>query len=105
MSWIYLVLAGIFEFGWPVGFKLAQTPESRIVGIFISLICMSFSGFFLYLAQKNIPMGIAYAIWTGIGTCGTFLIGVMVFKENINILNCLGLTMIVLGAVLLKAST
>jgi quaternary ammonium compound-resistance protein SugE len=102
MSWIYLILAGILEFGWPVGFKLAQIPESRIIGMFMSVVCMAFSGYFLYLAQKTIPMSIAYAIWTVIGTAGTFIIGVTVFKENINFLNCLGFMMVIIGAVLLK---
>ena len=52
MSWLYLVLAGLLEIGWPVGLKLAQEPESRWQGIAMALVFMSASGFFLWLAQR-----------------------------------------------------
>lgn len=76
MSWIYLVLAGLFEIGWPVGLKMTQQPTNRLIGVIIAVLFMSLSGFFLWLAQKQVSMGTAYAIWTGIGTTGTFLIGI-----------------------------
>ncbi len=104
MDWIYLLLAGLFEFGWPVGFKLAQTEDNRIIGIIISVSCMICSGFLLYLAQKSIPMGTAYAVWTGIGAVGTFLIGVIFFKDPATFINFLGITLIISGVVLLKSS-
>ena len=75
MSWIYLVLAGLFEIGWPVGLKMAQEPETRRTGIAVAIGFMSVSGFLLWLAQRHIPMGTAYAVWTGIGAAGTFLVG------------------------------
>ena len=102
MDWIYLLLAGIFEFGWPIGFKLAQTPDNRITGILISVSCMICSGFLLYLAQRSIPMGTAYAVWTGIGAVGTFLIGVVFFKDPGTFTNFFGIALIISGLALLK---
>lgn len=103
MAWIYLLLAGVFEFGWPVGFKLAQTEDNRLIGIIISVSCMICSGFFLYLAQKSIPMGVAYGVWTGIGAVGTFLIGIAFFKDPATIINFVGIALIISGVALLKS--
>ena len=78
MSWIYLVLAGLCEIGWPLGFKLSQTPGTGpgkfAACIACSVFSMVLSGFLLWLAQRNIPIGTAYAVWTGIGALGTFLV-------------------------------
>ena len=73
MSWLYLLLAGLFEIGWPVGLKISQMPETRWMGIAIAIFFMTLSGVFLWLAQREIPIGTAYAIWTGIGAAGTFM--------------------------------
>lgn len=104
MAWIYLIIAGIFEIGWPLGFKLAQTPASTAVWITFSIISMSLSGLFLYMAQRVIPIGVAYATWTGIGAVGTFLLGVIVFRDSSTLLSWLGLAMIIGGIALLKIS-
>lgn len=72
MSWLYLIIAGIFEVGWPLGFKLASTyTKYNIIFIVFSVISMALSGVFLYIAQKSIPIGTAYVIWTGVGAVGT----------------------------------
>ncbi|MFA5419380.1 MAG: SMR family transporter, partial [Bacteroidales bacterium] len=63
MNWIYLIIAGIFEIGWPLGFKLSQTMPSKFTGIFMAIIAMALSGLFLWMAQRTIPIGTAYAIW------------------------------------------
>ncbi len=77
MSWIYLIIAGLFEIGWPLGFKLASTYQRySIAFIGLSVISMALSGIFLYIAQKSIPIGTAYVIWTGVGAVGTLLIGI-----------------------------
>jgi quaternary ammonium compound-resistance protein SugE len=81
MSWLLLVLAGLFEIGWPVGLKIAQTPENRWTGVAIAIVFMAISGTLLWLAQRSIPIGTAYAVWTGIGAAGTFLVGVFVFGD------------------------
>ena len=82
MAWFYLVIAGLFEIGWPLGMKLGWTPQGiRLLPLAASVASMALSGVFLFLAQRAIPMGTAYAVWTGIGAIGTFLIGLALFKE------------------------
>lgn len=104
MDWFYLILAGFFEITWPTGFKIAQMSEYRINWIVFACVGMAISGFFLYLAQRSIPVGIAYATWAGIGALGTFLIGVLFFGDSSSLLNWLGLALIIGGIVLLKIS-
>jgi quaternary ammonium compound-resistance protein SugE len=102
MAWIYLVLAGLFEIGWPVGLKMAQAPESRLSGVMIAVVCMGISGFLLWLAQKQIPLGTSYAVWTGIGAAGTFLVGIMFFGDASSLGRYLGIVLIIGGVVTLK---
>ena len=75
MSWVYLVAAGLFEIGWPLGLKWAQEPAKTLQGVVLAVVSMGISGFLLWLAQKDIPLGTAYAVWTGIGAAGTFAVG------------------------------
>ena len=77
MNWIALLLAGIFEIGWPLGLKLAQESNSNTISwVVVAIISMGISGCLLFYAQKTIPIGTAYAIWTGIGAVGTLLVGI-----------------------------
>lgn len=105
MAWLYLVLAGLLEIGWPVGLKLAQNPSSRWGGILIAVAFMGASGFMLWLAQRQIPIGTAYAIWTGIGAAGTFAVGVAVFGDATSLGRFAGVAMIVGGVVTLKLAS
>ncbi len=102
MAWIYLLLAGVFEIGWPLGFKLSQQAEYRISGIVGAIISMAFSGVLLWMAQREIPIGTAYAVWTGIGGAGTFLIGVMFFGDPASLVRFVGVALIVGGVITLK---
>ena len=102
MSWVYLVLAGLFEIGWPVGLKMAQNAATRWTGISVAVGFMAVSGFLLWLAQRQIPIGTAYAIWTGIGAAGTFLVGVLYYGDPTSIARYLGVALIVAGVVTLK---
>lgn len=102
MSWLYLVLAGITEIGWPVGLKLAQSGQYKWLGIIMAISFMAISGTLLFLAQKTIPMGTAYAVWTGIGAAGTFLVGVFVYGDASSLVRYLGVLLILSGVVLLK---
>ncbi|GGW84462.1 DMT family transporter [Alteromonas halophila] len=102
MSWIYLVVAGLLEIGWPVGLKFAQQAETRFVGIAMAIGFMCASGYCLWLAQKQIPMGTAYAVWTGIGAAGTFFLGVLIYGEPSSLARYLGVAMIVGGVAVLK---
>lgn len=102
LAWLYLILAGLFEIGWPIGLKLAQSGQYRVAGIAGALLCMGISGWLLWLAQKDIPLGTSYAVWTGIGAAGTFLIGIMFFGDAASLGRYLGVLLIVSGVVVLK---
>jgi len=102
MAWIYLVIAGIFEMGWPLGFKLSQVTENRILWIAVGGISMAASGYFLWVAQKEIPIGTAYAVWTGIGAIGTFIIGIIFFKDPTNLFRIFSAGLIIIGVIGLK---
>lgn len=103
MAWIYLLIAAVFEIGWPIGLKLANTPSFlKYCWIIFAIISMTLSGVFLFLAQKDIPIGTAYAIWTGIGTIGTFLIGVIFFNDALSLIRFLGIILILSGVIILK---
>jgi phosphoglycolate phosphatase-like HAD superfamily hydrolase/multidrug transporter EmrE-like cation transporter len=103
-AWIALVLAGIAETGWPVGLKISQQPDKTVLGIVIALICLGFSGSLLWYAQKEIPIGTSYAVWTGIGAAGTFLIGVSYFGDATNAMRYVAVGLIIAGVILLKSA-
>ena len=103
MAWILLIIAGLFEIGWPLGFKLASMHSKYFIWfIGVSILSMGLSGYFLYLAQKSIPIGTAYVIWTGIGAIGTVLLGILFFHDSANIFRLLFLSLILIGIVGLK---
>ncbi len=106
MAWLYLILAGIFEIGWPLGFKLSQNSTTMgapsWVWIVLSVVSMGLSGFFLWVAQHSIPIGTAYAVWTGVGAIGTFAIGIVFFGDSHNVWRLLAATCLVIGIVGLK---
>lgn len=102
LAWIFLCVAGIFEIGWPLGLKISQSPGRGFAGIATAVSCMALSGVFLWLAQKHIPMGTAYAVWTGIGACGTFLVGVGFFGDPSSLLRWLAVLLIISGIILMK---
>ena len=101
MPWIYLLLAGLFEIGWAIGLKYTD-GFTRLVPSVLTITCMVVSIGLLGLALKTLPLGTAYAVWTGIGTIGTALLGIMLFGESASALRlgCIGL--IVAGIVGLK---
>lgn len=100
MAWVYLVIAGIFEWGWPVGLKLGWTDQGMHYGwITFSILCMAASGTLLLIAQRTIPMGTAYAVWTGIGAVGAFVLGILVFGEPATLTRYFFVGLIVVGIV------
>lgn len=105
MSWLLLVLAGLFEIGWPVGLKIAQNPDTRWSGVAIAVVFMAISGTLLWLAQRTIPIGTAYAVWTGIGAAGTFVVGVWFYGDATSLLRFTGIALIIAGVVALKLGT
>ncbi|MFN3548053.1 MAG: quaternary ammonium compound efflux SMR transporter SugE [Mesorhizobium sp.] len=101
MAWIYLFAAGLFEIGWAVGMKYTH-GFSRLVPSLLTFASMAVSLGLLGLALKTLPLGTAYAIWTGIGTIGTVVLGIFLFAEPAEAvrLACIGL--IVAGILGLK---
>ena len=102
MSWIYLLIAAIFEVGWPFGLKMASLGQNKVLWIIFAIIAMTLSGVFLFIAQKNIPVGTAYAVWTGIGAACTFTLGVIVFHDSLSLMRAFGVLLIISGVILLK---
>lgn len=104
MHWMYLLVAGLFEISWAVGLKFTH-GFSQVIPSVITVMCMIASFYFLALALKNLPLGTAYAIWTGIGTIGTVIFGVILFKEPITAMRLLCIALIISGITGLKILT
>lgn len=103
MAWICLVVAGLFEIGWPLGLKLGWTEDGmRPWWIVFAIVTMTISGALLLYAQSFIPMGTAYAVWTGIGAVGAFTVGVLMFGDSASVLRMVSIALIVAGIVGLK---
>ena len=102
MAWIYLLIAAFFEVGWPIGLKMAEISLYKLSWIVVAVVTMALSGLFLYIAQKTIPIGTAYAVWSGIGASCTFVIGVLVFHDVSSPARWIGVAFIVMGGALLK---
>ncbi len=105
MAWFYLILGGFFEMGWAVGLKFSQSMPVKAWGILFSVLSMSLSVFLLYIAQKQIPIGTAYVVWTGIGAVGTLLVGIFAFGESASFWRLFCASLIVLGVIGLKATS
>ena len=106
MAWVYLIVAGIFEWGWPIGLKLGWTDRGAHFGwITLAIVCMVASGTLLLLAQRTIPMGTAYAVWTGIGAVGAFVLGIWLLGEAATLARFFFVGLIVVGIVGLKLSS
>lgn len=103
IDWIALLVAGILECGWPVGLKLGRSERGAHWGwITFAIVCMAGSGALLLYAQLSIPMGTAYAVWTGIGAVGTFLLGILVFKDAATLARFFCIGLIIAGILGLK---
>ncbi len=106
MAWVYLITAGIFEWGWPIGLKLGWTDKGAHYGwIAFAIVTMTASGAFLLIAQRTIPMGTAYAVWTGIGAVGAFLLGILLFGDAATFARFFFVGLIIVGIVGLKLSS
>ncbi len=105
MAWFLLLLGGLFEMGWAVGLKLADTLPARWMGWLLAAASMALSLTLLYLAQRTIPIGTAYAVWTGIGAVGTFILGIVLFGEEANFWRLFSALLVIAGLVGLKLSS
>jgi quaternary ammonium compound-resistance protein SugE len=104
MAWTFLVIAGLFEVGWAIGLKYTD-GFSRLWPSVGTILAMILSLAFLGLALKTLPVGTAYAVWTGIGAVGTVILGIVLFAEPATVLRlgCVGL--ILAGIIGLKLVT
>ena len=101
MAWLYLVSAGLLEIGWAMGLKFSH-GFTRITPTIVTFVLMGGSFFLLARAMKSLPLGTAYAVWTGIGTVGTAALGMMVFGEAVSLSRIMFIACIVIGIVGLK---
>ncbi|MFK3791597.1 MULTISPECIES: quaternary ammonium compound efflux SMR transporter SugE [Pseudomonas] len=103
MSWIILFFAGLFEVGWAVGLKYTE-GFSRPLPTALTILAMAISLGLLGLAVKELPLGTAYAIWTGVGAVGTVIAGIILFGESMAMVRLASVALIILGLVGLKIS-
>lgn len=101
MAWTYLFFAGLFEIGWAIGLKYTD-GFSKPMPTLLTVLSMVVSLWLLGLALKTLPVGTAYAVWTGIGTVGTALLGIMLLGEPATALRLACIGLIVSGIVGLK---
>jgi quaternary ammonium compound-resistance protein SugE len=103
MSWFILLLAGLFEVGWAVGLKYTD-GFTRPIPTLLTVAAIIVSLALLGLAMKELPLGTAYAIWTGVGAVGTVIAGIMLFGETVTLLRIASVALIVCGLIGLKLS-
>lgn len=104
MAWIILLIAGIFETAWAVGLKYSES-FTKPVPTAITIVCLVISMVLLGYAMRSLPLGTAYAIWTGIGAVGAVIAGVILFHEPLGLLRLVCAGMIILGIIGLKFAT
>jgi quaternary ammonium compound-resistance protein SugE len=104
MAWTILFVAGLMEVGWAIGLKYTE-GFSRLVPSVLTLACMLASIVLLGLAVKTLPIGTAYAVWTGIGAVGTAVLGIILFGDPATALRLACIGLIVAGIVGLKLVT
>lgn len=101
MAWVYLVVAGLFEITWAIGLKYAD-GFTRLVPSAITVFGMILSVVLLGLALRELPVGTGYAVWTGIGTVGAAVLGMILFQEPATAVRLGSIALIVVGIVGLK---
>ena len=104
MNWLYLGIAGLLEIAWAIGLKYTE-GWTKLVPSLITAALMIASFYFLSLAVKSLPIGTAYAVWTGIGTVGAAVLGMFLFDEPRDIIRVLCILLIIAGIAGLKITS
>lgn len=104
MAWTYLLFAGLFEIGWAVGLKYTE-GFTRLWPTLGTVAAMAISLFLLGLALRDLPLGTAYAVWTGIGAIGTVILGIFLFQDPATVLRLACIGLILAGIVGLKLTS
>ena len=103
MAWLSLFFAGLTEIGWAIALKYSH-GFTRLIPSILAIGAMILSFFLLAHSLKTIPIGTAYAVWTGIGIMGTVILGILLFNEPVSFCRILFLSMILIGIVGLKVT-
>lgn len=104
MSWVYLVFAGLLEIVWASFMKLSD-GFSKLGYSTVTIICMIASFYLLSQATKTLPLGTAYAIWTGIGALGAVIVGIFFFKEPLSSQRLIFASLLLVGIIGLKVTS
>ena len=104
MTWLFLVIAGLFEVAWAAMMKLSD-GFSHVGYSVTTVIGMILSFVFLNLATKHLPLSIAYPIWTGIGAVGAIFVGVVLFKDTVAPLTWIFVAMLIIGIIGIKVTS
>ena len=104
MAWIYLFVAGIFETAWAIGLKYSA-GFTRLGPSIFTILTMAISLYLLALALRTLPVGTAYAVWTGIGAVGAAILGMLLFNESREITRIFCILLIVAGIIGLKLTS
>lgn len=104
MAWIYLLVAGLLEVVWATAMKYSD-GYSRLAPTVIMLVTMLASFVLLSMAMKSLPLGTSYAIWTGIGAVGAFIVGIVWLGDPVNPMRILAACLIVGGIILMKLAS
>lgn len=104
MAWLILFAAGLFEVGWAVGLKYTD-GFTRLAPTLLTVACMAVSLGLLGIALRSLPLGTAYAVWTGVGTVGTAIAGIILFAEPAEAMRLACIGLIVAGIIGLKLVT
>jgi quaternary ammonium compound-resistance protein SugE len=107
MNWILLIIAGLFEIGFAYCLGKAKEASGMIETYWYGgfLVCLSISMFLLVKATRELPIGTAYAVWTGIGAVGTVLVGIVIFKEPADFWRLFFITTLIASIIGLKIVT
>jgi quaternary ammonium compound-resistance protein SugE len=104
MAWVYLFVAGIFETAWAIGLKYSA-GFTRLGPTIFTILTMAISLYLLALALRTLPVGTGYAVWTGIGTVGAAILGILLFDESREFARILCIFLIVAGIIGLKLTS
>ena len=104
MAWFYLILAGLLEIAWPIGFKYSE-GFTKLLPTIPTMLALLLSFGLMSLSARTLPIGTVYAVWTGIGVLGTTVCGIMLFKESYDVFRLACIAVIFVGVVGLKFVT
>jgi quaternary ammonium compound-resistance protein SugE len=104
MNWVFLGIAGLLEIAWAIGLKYTE-GWTKLVPSLITAVLMIASFYFLSLAVKTLPIGTAYAVWTGIGTVGAAILGMFLFDEPRDAVRVICILLIIAGIAGLKITS